>query len=58
MAAIAYIPIYWFFIAQGAKRCHDYGSSGWWQIVPFCPIVMIFWKGQPETNKYGYNPKI
>lgn len=57
MAALAYIPVYWFYLAQGAKRCHDYGSSGWWQLVPLCPFVMIFWKGQLEKNKYGYNPK-
>ncbi len=57
MAALAYIPIYWFFFAQGAKRCHDYGSSGWWQIVPLYPIYMLFNNGQLEINEYGYNPK-
>ena len=24
----AYIPLLWFFFAQGAKRCHDRGNSG------------------------------
>lgn len=55
----AYIPIYWFFFAQGAKRCHDMGFNGWWQIVPLFPLFMIFGKGEAGiSNKYGRNPKI
>lgn len=29
------------YLAQGAKRCHDIGVSGWWQILPFFSIVML-----------------
>lgn len=54
----AYIPLYWFLFAQGAKRCHDMGQSGWWQIIPLYPIWMIFGKGEEGIqNKYGVNPK-
>jgi uncharacterized membrane protein YhaH (DUF805 family) len=54
-----YVPIYLFFFAQGAKRCHDMGYNGWWQIVPFFIIWMIFGKGEEGiSNKYGRNPKI
>jgi uncharacterized membrane protein YhaH (DUF805 family) len=54
----AYIPLYWFIFAQGAKRCHDLGESGWFQIIPLYPIWMIFDKGEQGTqNKYGINPK-
>jgi uncharacterized membrane protein YhaH (DUF805 family) len=38
-------PFYWFTLTQNAKRCHDLGKSGWWQIVPFYFIWMIFKKG-------------
>jgi len=56
---LAYIPLYWFFFAQGAKRCHDMGNSGWFQIIPFYPLWMIFGKGEEGiSNKYGTNPKI
>tara|TARA_B110000240_G_C13337466_1_gene383993 strand:- start:197 stop:772 length:576 start_codon:yes stop_codon:yes gene_type:complete len=51
------IPILWFISAQGAKRCHDLGNSGWWQIIPFYGFWMLFQNGQPGINLYGQNPK-
>jgi uncharacterized membrane protein YhaH (DUF805 family) len=51
------IPTAWFAWAQGAKRCHDLDKSGWWQIIPFYFIVMIFQDGNYDTNEYGSNPK-
>lgn len=55
----AYIPLYWFLFAQGSKRCHDMGYSGWWQLIPFYAIWMIFSKAEPGIqNKYGVNPKL
>jgi len=33
------------------------GNSGWWQLIPFYAIIMIFQDGQPGTNQYGENPK-
>jgi uncharacterized membrane protein YhaH (DUF805 family) len=54
---LGYVPAYWFFWAQGAKRCHDLGKSGWFQIIPFYPIWMIFQDGIPGSNEYGNNPK-
>lgn len=52
------LPLFWFLLAQGAKRCHDAGFSGWWQLVPFCPLVLIFMNGEEGLNKYGENPKL
>ena len=51
------IPIIWFLIAQGAKRCHDVGRSGWWQLIPFYVFAMLFSDGNPGRNEYGSNPK-
>jgi len=53
----AYIPLLWFLWAQGAKRCHDVGNSGWWQLIPFYGFWLLFQDGQHGTNQYGENPK-
>jgi uncharacterized membrane protein YhaH (DUF805 family) len=51
------IPLVWFLWAQGAKRCHDIGNSGWFQIIPFYALWMLFQDGEPGPNQYGENPK-
>lgn len=51
------IPLLWFLWAQGAKRCHDLGNSGWFQIIPFYGLWMIFQDGVLGVNQYGENPK-
>lgn len=52
-----YIPLLWFIWAQGAKRCHDRNSSGWYQIIPFYFLILIFSEGDEGTNYYGDDPK-
>jgi hypothetical protein len=51
------IPLLWFLWAQGAKRCHDIGNSGWFQLIPFYALWMLFQDGEPGPNQYGENPK-
>lgn len=47
-------------IALGARRLHDIGRSGWWQLLFFIPIIgwiiLIVWlttKTEPIDNVYG-----
>jgi len=51
------------YIAVGARRLHDIGKSGWWQLIALIPIVgailLIVWYAtdSKEDNQYGPNPK-
>lgn len=54
---IAYIPMMWFIIAQNAKRCHDRGNSGWFQLIPLYGIWLLFAEGEAGSNRFGRNPK-
>jgi uncharacterized membrane protein YhaH (DUF805 family) len=51
-------------LAVGARRLHDTGRSGWWQLLSLIPVlgvlVLIFFfvqDSQPGDNQYGPNPK-
>ena len=50
------IPGIWFIIAQSTKRCHDRGNSGWYQLIPFYGLWMLFGGGNEGTNEYGLDP--
>ena len=51
------IPAYWFLWAQGSKRCHDLGHTGWFQLIPFYGLWMLFASGDEGENEYGSDPK-
>ena len=53
----AVIPVYWFIFAQGSKRCHDLGNSGWFQLIPFYGFWLLFADGKIGVNEFGPNPK-
>lgn len=54
---ISFIPMVWFSLAQNTKRCHDRGNSGWYQLIPFYFLVLLFGGSDKGSNKYGDNPK-
>lgn len=51
-------------LAVGARRLHDMGKSGWFQLVWLIPVIgwaiMIYWLVQPSTtaNVYGDGPAV
>ncbi|HEY9187886.1 MAG TPA: DUF805 domain-containing protein [Ignavibacteria bacterium] len=51
------IPAIWFLLSQGAKRCHDIGNNGWYQIIPFYFLWMLFADSEIGINVFGPNPK-
>jgi uncharacterized membrane protein YhaH (DUF805 family) len=57
MSYIFSIPLLIFLWAQGAKRCHDVGRNGWWQLIPFYAFYLIFGEGVVGSNEYGEDPK-
>ena|SRR5690349_14101622 len=55
---IAVVGVAWFMMAQAAKRCHDIGNSGWWQLIPiYNPFFLLFDEGDQRRNEYGSSPK-
>lgn len=50
-------------LAVGARRLHDIGKSGWWQLISIIPIVgwilIIVWFATDShgDNEYGPSPK-
>ena len=49
-------------LAIGARRLHDIGKSGWWQLIGLIPIigaiVLIIWWATPSKEDNIYGPKI
>lgn len=44
-------------IAVGVRRLHDTNRSGWWICLPVVNLVFFCQNGQPESNRYGTDPK-
>ena len=57
LGLLALVPLLWFGLAQGTKRCHDRGNPGIFMIIPFYVLWMLFADSEPGTNEYGPNPK-
>ncbi|MBZ1351958.1 DUF805 domain-containing protein [Alcaligenaceae bacterium LF4-65] len=56
LVSLAFVLPLW---AAGARRLHDIGRTGWWQLIFITVIgilVLIYWYAQetkPEENQYG-----
>lgn len=37
-------------------RLNDFGWSGWWMLIPFVSLVILFVPGDAGPNKYGNAP--
>jgi uncharacterized membrane protein YhaH (DUF805 family) len=57
MYSIIFFAILWIYLAQSTKRCHDINCSGWYQLIPFFTIYLLFAKGDIKRNIYDPNPK-
>jgi uncharacterized membrane protein YhaH (DUF805 family) len=51
-------------LGVGARRLHDIGKSGWWQLIAIVPLIgiivlIVFWakEGDAGDNQFGANPK-
>lgn len=52
IAIIILIPLLWYNLALGAKRCHDIGLNGWYQLIPFFYIYLLFARSKENNNSY------
>ena len=50
------LALTWRILGYGAKRCHDLGDSGFYQLIPLYPLLMLFKEGDAGDNEYGPNP--
>ena len=56
---IAYAVVFFPSLAAGARRLHDVGKSGWWQLIAFTVIGLIplfIWlatEGTKKNNTHG-----
>jgi uncharacterized membrane protein YhaH (DUF805 family) len=50
-------------LAVGARRLHDTGRTGWWQLIGIIPIIgwvvllVFFVQNSHPANQHGPNPK-
>ena len=61
---VLFLFIFWTSLAVGAKRCHDRGRSGWFQLISLIPFIGSLWllvelgilKGKEGENRFGPDP--
>ncbi|MEO6851859.1 MAG: DUF805 domain-containing protein, partial [Mucilaginibacter sp.] len=53
MYIVIIVALLWIKLAQAAKRCHDRNNPGWFQLIPFYEIWLLFGDGDKRRNEYG-----
>ncbi|MGA5657491.1 DUF805 domain-containing protein [Rahnella contaminans] len=43
-------------LAVMVRRNHDTGYSGWWILCPVFNLILMFFKSDPEDNRFGPYP--
>ena len=57
LAGIYYLGALIPLIAVGVRRMHDTGKSGWFLLIPFYNLILLFSAGDEGVNEYGPDPK-
>lgn len=58
VVTMIYCPLtLWFIFAQGSKRSHDIGDSGWYQLIPLYVLMLMFKEGDIGANEFGEDSK-
>lgn len=52
------ISLIWAAASAGAKRCHDLGKPGNYQLIPFYFVYLMVAEGENGKNQYGFPPKM
>ena len=64
VGVLLFVFFIWATIAINAKRCHDRGRSGWFQLINLIPLIGQTWlfietgllKGTEGENRFGADP--
>jgi uncharacterized membrane protein YhaH (DUF805 family) len=50
------LAAWWATLATCVKRCHDIGKSGWYTLIPFFILFLLFALGNKGPNQYDSDP--
>lgn len=51
--AVLFLPA----LGVSIRRAHDTGKCGWFVLIPVYGLIIMFFEGDKQSNKYGNDPK-